>query len=152
MIVGGGWFQGEDSIAAQWEQHDMYGRALAIIAGGCQQHRASAAAMLGLPPPLWVETFDHRTLQQAHDLLAAVWRFRNDAAQPRLPGLGAKEALPWLEWLRAEVASWHQTPEIVRLVGEILAQPNCPAGYAAEDRLAEQLQARYADVPWIARS
>ena len=51
-----------------------------------------------------VESFDHRTLQGAHDLLAAVWRFRNDFRQSELPFVN-KNSLDevqelWLDWLR----------------------------------------------------
>ena len=90
--------------------------------------------------PDWgtVETFDHRTLQRAHDLLAAVWRFRHDARQFELSldvchprwsrplvdreapvkphDLLAEVPGRWLDWLREEVDGWLHSPHLVRSV------------------------------------
>ena len=59
-------------------QHNVYGEALSIIAKGCERHTEWANAILGYWDWERISTdkFDHRTLQDAHDILAAVWRFR----------------------------------------------------------------------------
>ena len=51
-------------------------------------------------------------------------------------------------WLRDEVRSWSGAVWLVSRVMTIMANQNVEAGYEAEDRLAEALYERFADVPW----
>ena len=70
------------------KQNDVYGQALWIIVRQCNLYAEFARRVLDdADHSEWgtVESFDHRTLQGAHDLLAAVWRFRNDFRQSELP-------------------------------------------------------------------
>lgn len=87
MIVGS-LFRDDVDDRTKWEQHDLYHASLSIIVHGCIRHVQAAAALLevGWPPARPSDpTYDHRTLQDAHDILAAAWRFIADTAQPRLP-------------------------------------------------------------------
>jgi hypothetical protein len=103
------------------------------------------------------DTYDHRTIQAAHDVLAAVWRYRTNSVQPGLP-LGRTErdapmgTQGWLPWLRAEVDGWRNQPRLIALVLTILANQNNPPGYKAEEQLERLLRERHADVPWISRA
>ena len=110
----------------------------------------------------FIERFDHRTLQLAHDLLSAVWRFRYETKlrqyesqfeeqkalieQPR--GDRPEFVGHWLNWLQEEVDSWVHDPERVRLVVTILRNQNQPAGYKAEAALHWDIMMGYSDVPW----
>ena len=100
-----------------------------------------------------IDRCDHRTLQGAHDLLAAVWRYRHDYIRQReIPNLqpheeSAIESL-WLNWLRGELLSWIDHPHLVRSIQLILANQNKPAGYAAESRLGIDIMDRFSEVPW----
>ena len=167
------WFDGDDDDEVAWKQHDVYRDALGIIVRKCNQFALRTRGLLDdTAHPDWgaVERFDHRTLQTAHDLVAAVWRFRHDARQFELlvdvprPRLGRplvdleSPATPrdpldevpgrWLDWLRGEVDDWLHSSHLVRSVQLVLANQNEPAGYVAESQLELDLLDRFEDVPW----
>ena len=102
-----------------------------------------------------VESFDHRTLQGAHDLLAAAWRFSNKGRQDRLSftcaAMDATREECWLDWLQTEADSWIHCPQLVRLVQLVLANQNNPTGDASEASLALLIMDRFDSVPWEAR-
>ena len=137
------------------KQHDVYSDALWIIVSQCNRYTEFARRLLDdAHHSEWVtvDRFDHRTLQHAHDLLAAVWRFRNNLRQPGLP-FASKDSLDkvqtlWLEWLRREVAGWIDYPDRVQLVQVILANQNRPLGYMAESQLSLNIMDAFPDVPW----
>ena len=157
MIVGT-YFDGDgDSDShVQWLQHDVYGEALGIISRTCQEHMRTAHALLDN----WegwelIESLDHRTLQDAHDLLAAVWRFRYEMELRQIESSFEKPTKDepnfvghWLSWLKEEVESWIHDPERVRLVVTILRNQNQPAGYKAETALQWDIMTVCDDVPW----
>ena len=137
------------------KQNDVYGQALWIIVRQCNLYAEFARRVLDdADHSEWgtVESFDHRTLQGAHDLLAAVWRCRNDFRQSELPFVN-KNSLDevqelWLDWLRNEIASWFDYPERVRWVQLILTNQNKPPGYVAEAQLALNIINWFWGVPW----
>ena len=137
------------------QQHTVYADALWIIVSQCNQYTEFARRLLydaDLPEWVAVDRFDHRTLQHAHDLLAAVWRFRNNLRQLGLPFVpkGSVDDVPtlWLAWLRREVAAWIDYPDRLRLVRVILANQNTPLGYVAESQLALNIMDGFPNVPW----
>ena len=74
-------FEDDVDMEVARKQHDVYSQALGIIVSQCNLYAEFARRLLDdADHPEWgtVERFDHRTLQHAHDLLAAVWRFRHD--------------------------------------------------------------------------
>ena len=178
---------GDIDLYLHWLQHDVYGRALRIISDRCYTHAERASEILDYRewgrvrirdgPRL---TFDHRTLQKAHDILAAVWRFRHsfelrqfDFPVEQINSMDPNFISPWwkwsdwwewhlewgqpqfmehwLKWLRGEIESWIHHPERVHLVMKILANQNQPIGYQAETELAWELLTGYDDVPWHKR-
>ena len=156
MIVGS-YFEGDDKEVA-WKQHDVYGVALATIVSTCNLHTNRARALLNSSEhPEWGETkcHDHRTLQCAHDLLAAAWRSRNEFRQTSLlPGENRTlddVHLLWLDWLRNEIAGWSTLPHLVRSVQLILTNQNEQLGYEAESQLCIDIIDRFPDVPWERR-
>ena len=147
-------FDGDDMEVAG-KQHDVYSEALWIIAGQCNLYAEFARRVLDdADHPEWgtVESCDHRTIQNSHDLLAAVWRFRNDFQQAVLPFVDKKSLdevqTLWLDWLRNEIARWIDHPERVRWVQLILTNQNKPPGYVAEAQLALDIINWFSDVPW----
>lgn len=90
-------FDGDGCIDSHvmWKQHDVYYDALDIISRTCQEYAQFANRMARDVSELWehVEKFDHRTLQLAHDILAAAWRFEHEieVRQMKLPGCGPCE-------------------------------------------------------------
>lgn len=153
MIVGR-YFEDDYARDVAWKQHDVYGEALGIIVSRCNRlARFSITVLEHSPHEQWgrIERFDHRTLQLAHDLLAAAWRFREHFQPPLLPFRDAPPAVPaeelWLEWLRNEVQRWIDRPEWVRSVQLILTNQNKPVGYLEEYRLCLGIADAFA-VPW----
>ena len=153
MIVGKH-FEGDDSEVA-WKQHEVYAKALSIIVSICNQHIECARSLLhSSENPEWgtIGTFDHRTLQFVHDLLAAAWRSRNDFRQSSLLPDGNRsleEVQPlWLEWLRNEVMKWNSQPDLVRSVQMILANQNKGLGDEAEAQLCLDIIEKFSDVSW----
>jgi hypothetical protein len=155
MIVGK-YFEGDDDTAVAWRQHDVYHQALGIMVGTCMRYASFARKLLrDEKHEDWgsVNRYDHRTIQWAHDLLAAAWRFQNDFRQqplsfdPAHHGEGQMEEL-WLAWLRREVESWIDAPQLVRSVMIILTHQNQTIGSSAEIALSRDLVSRFAAVPW----
>ncbi len=138
MIVGPSYFEGDEDSETKLKQHDVYDEALGIIVSTCNQYTSFARSLLDdTDHPKWsaVNYYDHRALQDAHDLLAAVWRFQNgnDFRQAKLP-FEAKNCLDevrtlWLNWLRNEIAGWITRPHLVRSVQMILMNQNEMPGY-----------------------
>ena len=137
-------------------QQDVFSEALGIITGTCLEVTNFAHRILDR----WegwesVERFDHRTLQMAHDKIAAAWRFQclPSLRQMELTHVQESKDKPdfakhWLDWLREEIQSWKHNPYLIRLVVEILKNQNQPVGYRAEANLNWELIDRYLDVPW----
>ena len=156
-------FVGDDDISLKNAQHDVYGSALHIMIDQCNQFAEFAKTLLddtghgdwgGIPR----QGCDHRTLQTAHDLLAAAWRYQTDARQPRLPfpptlpcawpSNDVPIATLWLGWLRNELSGWIDHPHLVRSIHVILNNQNNSVGYAAETRLCRDIMDRFGRIPW----
>ena len=148
-------FDGDVDMEVARKQHDVYSQALGIIVSKCNLYAGFARRLLddsGHPEWGTVESFDHRTLQHVHDLLAAVWRFRNDFRQPGL-AFADEDSLDevqtiWLDWLRHEITEWIYYPDRVRLVQLILTNQNALLGYMAESQLSLNIMNEFTDVPW----
>ena len=120
MIVGA-CFDGDTDRHAMDMQDHAYHEALWAIVTACQNLAHASRIILGGDPaeaPPLIRSFDHRTLQGAHDLLAAAWRCRHRPAQGALPLSGAPpwpepDKAAWLSWVSEEACSWVQQPELV---------------------------------------
>ena len=95
-----------------------------------------------------MDGFDHRTLQDIHDLIAAWFRLsQDDRGQFRL---GETEeifrdrlATEWRTFFEEEVERLSADDEIARAVLTAAAFGNTDKGYAAEAQLREILKERY---------
>ena len=154
MIVGGT-FDGDDDAEIMLMQHEVYGNALGTIMTWCNSYTWFARELLhDQAHPEWgrVDRCDHRTLQDAHDILAGAWRHDHSSRQLDLP---FTESDPdetvqrrWLDWLANEVHRWLNQPRIIRSVQLILANQNQTIGYLAEARLCLDILDRFSHVPW----
>lgn len=150
MIVGCP-FEG-DNVELAWQQHEVYGLALGVIAQELGRRFRDACITLSVTQPAkgWPaeSNIDHRTLQSAHDRLAATWRYRVSPPQAELKiGIALDASMNgWLEWLRLEMASWDS--QLVGLGIRILQNQNTKIGYKAEDWLEHYLCLRFEDVEW----
>ena len=150
-------FQGDDGRSLANAQHDVYGDALLILIETCNRFARLARTLLDdTEHNDWGRIdgrdCDHRTLQGAHDLLAAAWRYETSARQRKLPFAetrnDASVQILWLNWLRNELSGWIDYPYLVRSVQVILTNQNNPVGYAAESRLCLDIMDRFPSVPW----
>ena len=153
-------FESDDDVNIMRIQHNSYGDALYIIQTGCMRHIDMAKSMIlhdsnrdnykewGHVP----NYTDHRTLQWAHDLLAAAWRYSLiTEAIPLVfapPGKIPYYNSYWLSWLRDEIDSWWRFPEMVRAVQIILLNQNMPFANHAEKVLAYWIVYKFDKIPW----
>lgn len=141
-------FEGDDHEALQLQQHDAYGQALSIIVNEAKARLDMAERLVGktaLGDEVRLGRWDHHVLQDAHDLIAALWRLRFGHTHPPLPLGGFHvEALAtqWLEWLRQHVRD--MSPEQMRDV-LVLGYMDPDPYHAAEERLLGGLRQELAD-------
>lgn len=150
MIVGYS-YRGDDNDALKAAQHDVYWDAIVIIVSACKKHVPTAVRSLGIRDADYsafssLRTFDHRTVQDVHDLAAAYWRFLQDAKQRRAAD-SAQFRLPkqqaWIDWLWIEAELWWDEPELVCAIATAVQFANTDRGYDAEEDALERLRDRY---------
>ncbi len=150
-------FKGDEDMEVAWLQHGVYYEAWDLIQRKCQALARFAHSYSGGDPEEceYVTEFDHRTLQHAHDIIAAVWRSERlpSVKQLKMHTGGHNATDPdfvgdWLNWLESEVESWIESPTLVRLVIQILRNQNTHVGYKAERELERTLFWRFSNVPW----
>jgi hypothetical protein len=95
-----------------------------------------------------MDGFDHRTLQDIHDLIAAWFRFsQDDGGQLRLGESDEmytdRLAAEWRAFFEGEVNRLSADDEFARAVLVAAAFGNTERGYAAEAQLREILKERY---------
>lgn len=100
-----------------------------------------------------VRGIDHRVLQDAHDIIAATYRYRHDdGTQGELfePGCDLTEryTLDWNRWFASQIEQLSMIPAYVQSVVECVIFANTVLGYAAERRLGELLVCHYGLDDW----
>lgn len=155
-------FKGDDCKEFQRVQFEAYQEAIRIIVDECDRLTQFAKRLLNdTEHHAWgehEERFNHHTVQEAHDLLAAVWRYYHH--EQRQGQLRFPKQLPcptpqetplravWLEWLKEEISNWKSEPELVRSVQVVLSNYNTKIGDAAERRLTRGIMQRFNWIPW----
>lgn len=130
-------FPGDDNDVVMNLQHDCYGHSLWLIVNQCKYRYLEAVRLLSLSNDFIktvreLESFDHRTLQYTHDILAAIFRERNaERLQQSLPGIiydGSYKDWVLVEWgnfLQTEIKCiLDNTPEFARWVLTAIIYPN----------------------------
>ena len=141
-------FLGDNNTALKWVQHDLYPRSVAVIFEVARRTMVLADAVLLANLELVakakaIERFDHRVLQDAHDILAA--RFRHlhddggqiDLLDPAEPNVLYGQA--WSGWLASKLQEFAQYPVFVRSTVEAVVFANTEFGYIAEQQLCNEL-------------
>jgi hypothetical protein len=150
------YFHGDNDPSARVSliQHDAYQSSLRLIVGACLNHMKAGFMLVGQHyPKKWdgVFQFDHRTLQLAHDLVAAAWRFECLQTEMPLFFQTDREVVierKWKAWLKNELGLWRDQAAIVRNVTIVLGNQNVENGYRAEDLLTQALVHRFDNVDW----
>jgi hypothetical protein len=141
-------FEGDDTGLAL-RQDAVFSAAVDTIIALCERHYDHACTIARVPADRWPEDdrgLDRKVLQEAHDVLAAAWRWQIAPPQPQLAlewPPRAFDMADWLHWLRDEVDAWHTEPDLVLAVVSIVAD-----GPEAAPLLAGALRMRHAGVPW----
>lgn len=116
-------FDGDDDEPTRLAQYVACGQAIAIILHACADYARLALALAGEDPSLRrfsaFKDLNDAPVIEAHDVLAAFWRYRGAHMHPTLPFIPKPESAQacrseWLAWLKAEVAEWLYRPELVR--------------------------------------
>jgi hypothetical protein len=151
MIVGSR-FPGDDDHHTMGLQHDCYGEALVIMHRTVFEALIGAYTLLAIAPPEKVlsaarQSFDHRTVQAAHDHLAAYWRAQTGRTYPSLPLAETEDQdtiSSWLAWLQVTTSQWPRCDvSLAQMFSAAIVHANTPEGYRAEQGLASALATRY---------
>ena len=152
-------YPGDENKILMQVQYDEYDRNIGRIFSSARDELAHADAILDAKllitdTALAVKRFDHRVLQDAHDIIAAAFRYHNDdGGQLRLfedaEKQRARYAHEWNEWLGRQLLLFLRYPVFVRSVVECVVFANNVMGYMAEDRLCAFLLSYYNAVDWM---
>jgi len=152
MIVGI-CFAGDRNDKLKWIQHDLYDKLMVRLFTYSKARYYTAVRVLGVETELRrrvssIKSFDHRVLQEAHDKIAAYYRFAHDPrGQMPLPfdGLSYEEYLMrgWCMFFDGEVERLVEMDEVPRTILTAVAYQNTPVGYQSEDRLMAILTESY---------
>jgi hypothetical protein len=139
-------FPGDNNRTLMEVQHGVYSEMVARLFAGPRERYLAAAALLGIENDLSkrlrsMNSFDHRTLQLAHDRIAAFFRFSDDGGQLQLSESESdyrrrlEEA--WREFVLSEVGRFTTDDEFASAVCTATAFANKERGFAAERWLDE---------------
>jgi hypothetical protein len=155
-------FPGDGNELLKDVQHDLYWGMVARLYIPPRDRYLDACRLVQANTDLAIrlrsmDGFDHRTLQDIHDLIAAWFRFsKDDGGQLRLgeneEAYKARLAAEWRTFFDEEVGSLSADDEFARNVLVATAFGNTDTGYAAEAQLRELLKERYAPMKWPALS
>ena len=135
-------------------QHGVYGEMVVRLFTGPRDRYRAAAALLRIESELSerlrsMDGFDHRTLQLAHDRIAAVFRFSDDGGQLQLGESDAdyrrRLEEDWRGFVQSEVGQLTEDDEFTRAICTATAFGNKDPGVAAEHWLDQFLRDRYGE-------
>lgn len=143
-------------------QHDAYSELVGHLCGASRQRYLEAASLLQTDNDLsaklqLMDSFDHRTLQSAHDRIAAYFRFLS----PPLAQITLDETeeqyrrrleLHWLRFFYPELEDLNKIDDFTRAVCNAAADGNKEPGVAAERWLDRHLVNRYTAKGLVFRS
>lgn len=151
MIVCSG-FPGDNNRTLMNVQHGVYSEMLARLFTGPRDRYRAAATLLRVESDLSerlrsMDGFDHRTLQLAHDRIAAYFRFCDDGGQLQLGESDAdyrrRLEETWRAFVNSEVGLLTEDDEFTRAICTATAFGNKEPGVAAEHWLDQFLRDRY---------
>ena len=147
-------FPGDDNETLKRVQHALYGQMLiCLFLSPCDGYLA-ACRLTGSDTEIGTRVramtgFDHRTLQSAHDQIAAWYRFSvDDGGQLRLGesalAFEARLSAEWRDFFRREIEALAESDEFTRDILAAAVFANSDRGLAAEAGVREFLKERYA--------
>jgi len=152
-------FEGDNNEVMKLIQHDIYNDLLGYL------FSYSASRYLDDIKYTWISPdfvpkirnlngFDHRTLQGAHDLIAAYFRYLLSDSFPQNLFPEKFEIINfytiiWKEYYLQEVALLGEIEPIAEMIVTAVGFQNTERGYDAEDKLRELLKERYKLMPLL---
>ncbi|CAM5195708.1 hypothetical protein [Alishewanella longhuensis] len=140
-------------------QHDSYPQSVTKIFLSCRRAMSKAEAILGIfiddvEKARDIVNFDHRVLQDAHDIIAAAYRYKfDDGGQLKL-GESIEEQSHrylsgWGNWLEQELDELTGYRRFAHSVIESVIYKNTDKGYKAEHSIADILLTHYSAEDWM---
>jgi len=162
-MIGSTRFQDDNNNTLMLIQYELYWTLLPFLYQHTKSRYLHAARYIGVSTELskrilHIEKFDHRVLQDAHDKVAAYFRYQFPdklgqiiipAAIPDCVNLTPEEAVKeflkreWCKFWYEEVRDLSMEPTIARATLTAIAYQNTEEGYEAEGLLLELLHDRY---------
>lgn len=138
-------------------QHNLYMRLMPVIFQKPRERFLKAARLVEADPSFIknlekITSFDHRTLQNAHDIIAARYRYlKDDFGQMSLfCNLSQEDRYrrDWSQWFHEEIDSLIDYDTFIRATVKAVAFQNSKQGYKAENDLGEFLVSYYSMGDW----
>lgn len=163
MIVGSS-FKGDNNDTLKRVQHSLYWALLPLLLKYAKQNYMEAANILGVRTKLTdkitdISSFDHRVLQEAHDIIAAYYRYKYPDKEGQLVfpcvcsdsdgKVSLEKALSelyekeWCEFWYKETKELTRDGAIIRAILMSVVYQNTEKGYDAEELLNSLLKERY---------
>lgn len=142
-------FPGDDDQRLFHMQHDAYSPALWTIVNAAKERFLEAEKVLRCSPTMGVavrqlNSIDHRTVQNMHDLIAAWYRFKRKTE--RLFPLGGDLPEDWIQFITAEAHELCRDANFVTGVLDACIYANAEPGYAGERRARTIQHGRYSEM------
>lgn len=150
-------FEGDTNKVLQDAQHESYWENIGLVFLVCAEKMIEASELIQIDAEIAtqlrrIESFDHRVLQDTHDIIAAYYRYINsDFPQLPLPLIERTKqryTLEWSSWLRDELKELSRSPYFVRGVVNAVLFANNQMGYMSENQIGSYLVSRYRMRTW----
>lgn len=154
-------FENDENEYLKWVQHNIYDDLLWHLYQNAASHYLLDVQYIWVFPDFvpiirQLKTFDHRVLQDGHDLIGAYYRFilcphQNSVGFP--DGFNAKEyyQAAWKDYYLQEVRLLGDLETIAEAIVTAVAFENTDRGLESERRLRDLLLQRYKSMPIINR-
>lgn len=140
-------------------QHDDYGRNVVKIFKAARSELIHANAILEshlliVKKAKEVSSINHRALQDAHDILAAAFRYQwDDGGQLALfekhDSQSSRYSFEWTSWLERQLQDLVRYPQLVRSVVQSVVFTNTEMGYMAEGQVCAFLLSYFNAEDWM---
>lgn len=152
-------YENDCNTQLKYVQHDEYWRSIGSIFEAARTELLRADAIIGsnlliAEKAREIGKFDHRVLQDAHDIIAAAFRYNyDDGGQLKLGETQKDQRLrylrEWVLWLSEQLAELARHSQFVRSTVESVVLSNTEVGYIAENRLCDLLLTHFSAGDWM---
>lgn len=151
-------YHGDTNEILKLVQHDCYMCKVSFIFEQAKRRFIQADAIIQSNLPIIkdlraIEKIDHRVLQDAHDIIAAAYRYyHDDGGQLNLfrqdTTLENYYINKWTEWYEEKIKALIECPDFVSFVVLSVLNMNTKTGYDFEHRLCDFLMVHFSMGDW----